>query len=74
MDGVLVYILNEEWKEVKVGCVFTYETQSQYCGQTKENKEVVKAKEQSYVAYLGSPEPFPKLNNEATTRLNSGSG
>lgn len=61
MDGVLVYILGEEWKEVKVGCVFEYETQTESCGQTKETKEVVKAKGQSYVAYLGEPEPFAKL-------------
>lgn len=61
MDGVLVYILGEEWKEVKVGCVFEYETHTEYCRQTREAKEVVKAKHQSYVAYLGEPEPFAKL-------------
>lgn len=61
MDGVLVYILGEEWKEVKVGCVFSYETQKGYCPETKESKEVVKAKEQSYVAHLGSVDPFAKL-------------
>ena len=61
MDGVLVYILGEEWKEVKVGCVFDYETRLEYCRKTKELKEVVKAKDQSYVAYLGEPEPFAKL-------------
>ena len=61
MDGVLVYILDEEWKEVKVGCVFEYETRTEYCRKTKELKEVVKAKDQSYVAYLGEPEPFAKL-------------
>ena len=61
MDGVLVYILGEEWKEVKVGCVFEYESQTEYCSRTKETKEVVKAKAQSYVAYLGEPEPFAKL-------------
>ncbi len=61
IDGVLVYILGEEWKEVKVGCVFEYETQLEYCGQGKEAQEVVKATAQSYVAYLGEPEPFAKL-------------
>lgn len=61
MDGVLVYILREEWKEVKVGCVFEYESQTEYCAKTKEFKEVVKGKQQSYVAYLGEPEPFAKL-------------
>jgi hypothetical protein len=61
MDGVLVYILGEEWKEVKVGCVFEYETYTEYCRQTREAKEVVKARQQSYVAHLGEPEPFAKL-------------
>lgn len=61
MDGVLVYILGEEWKEVKVGCVFEYETQARYCRQTKEMVEEVKATAQSYVAYLGEPEPLGKL-------------
>lgn len=61
MDGVLVYILGEAWKEVKAGCVFSYETHREYCRQTQESKEVVKANQQSYVAYLGEPEPFAKL-------------
>jgi hypothetical protein len=61
MDGVLVYILEEEWKEVKVGCVFDYETRTAYCRKTQELKEVVKAENQTYVAYLGEPEPLAKL-------------
>jgi hypothetical protein len=61
MDGVLVYIIGEEWKEVKVGCVFEYAAQPSYCRQTKEMTEVVKATAQSYVAYLGEPEPLGKL-------------
>jgi hypothetical protein len=61
MDGVKVYILGEEWKEVKVGCVFDYETRLEYCRKTQEHKEVVKAENQSYVAYLGESEPLAKL-------------
>lgn len=61
MDGVLVYILKEQWKEVKVGCVFEYENQAETCPKTNEPKELVKAKNQSYVAFLGEPEPFAKL-------------
>lgn len=61
MDGVLVYILREGWKEAKVGCVFTYDQQLKWCPQTQEMIEVVKASQQSYVAYLGEPEPFAKL-------------
>jgi hypothetical protein len=61
MDGVLVYILGEGWKEAKVGCVFTYDQQRKWCPQTKEWVEVVKATHQSYVAHLGEPEPFAQL-------------
>lgn len=61
MDGVLVYILGEEWKEVKVGCVFEYDTHPSYCRQTKEMTEAVKATALSYAAYLGEPAPFGKL-------------
>lgn len=61
MDGVLVYILGEGWKEAKVGCVFTYDQQLKRCPQTQEMIEGVKASQQSYVAYLGEPEPFAKL-------------
>lgn len=61
MDGVLVYILGEGWKEVKTGCVFNYEPRLAWCAQSKEWVERVKATNQSYVAYLGEPEPFAKL-------------
>lgn len=61
MDGAFVYILGEEWKEVKVGCVFEYEPQQKYCPKTKEMIEVVQASQISYVAYLGGPAPLGKL-------------
>jgi hypothetical protein len=61
LDGVLVYILNEGWKEVKVGCVFEYATRSVYDRKRDETKEVVKGTAQSYTAYLGGPEVFGQL-------------
>jgi len=61
MDGAMVYILGEEWKEVKIGCVFDYQTQLEYSRKEREEKEVVKAEKQSYVAFLGEPKPFAKL-------------
>lgn len=61
MDGAFVYILGEEWKEVKIGCVFEYERQQKYCQKTKEMIEVAQASQVSYVAYLGGPEPLGKL-------------
>jgi len=61
MDGVKVYILDEGWKEVKVGCVFEFETQRGYRRRSKEKEDLVKAKHQSYTACLGGPEEFGKL-------------
>jgi hypothetical protein len=61
IDGAMVYILGEAWKEVKVGCVFAYATQERFCRRSQEMIEVVEAKEQSYTACLGEPEPFAKL-------------
>jgi len=61
MDGAFVYILGEEWKEVKIGCVFEYESQQKYCHKTKEMIDVAQAGQVSYVAHLGGPEPLGKL-------------
>lgn len=61
MDGVKVYILEEGWKEVKVGCIFEFETQRGYRRRSKEKEDLVKAKHQTYTAYLGGPEEFGKL-------------
>ena len=61
LDGILVYILGEGWKEVKVGCVFEYATQRVHDRKSGEIKEVVKGEGQSYTAYLGGPEVFGKL-------------
>lgn len=61
MDGAFVYILGEEWKEVKIGCVFAYETQQTYCQKSKEMIEVAQASQVSYVAHLGGPAPLGNL-------------
>ena len=61
MDGAFVYLVGEEWKEVKIGCVFEYERQQKYCHKTKELIDVAQASQVSYVAYLGGPGPLGKL-------------
>jgi hypothetical protein len=61
VDGAMVYILGEEWKEVKVGCVFEYATRARYDRRTQEWTEGVTAQQQSYTAHLGEPEPFSQL-------------
>ena len=70
MDGCMVNVRTEGWKEVKVGCVFEVVAN----GATTHNKQgesvpVAHAKSQSYVLHLGGPEEFGiKLSAEATAR------
>lgn len=68
MDGVKVYILGEGWKEVKVGCVFEFETQWGYRRRSQEKEDLVKAKHQTYTAYLSGPEAFSKLQSAEAER------
>jgi hypothetical protein len=44
--------VGEEWKEVKVGCVFKYNQQQRY---SRKSQEMIN------VAHLGEPEPLGKL-------------
>jgi hypothetical protein len=74
LDGVLVYILGEGWKEVKVGCVFEYATHQVYDRRRGETQEVVKGTAPSYTAYLGGPDVLascsrPRPNGAVFTRL-----
>jgi hypothetical protein len=68
MDGVQVNILGEGWKEVKVGCIFEFEIRQGYRRRSKEKEDLVKAKHQSYTAYLGGPETFGKLLSDEAER------
>ena len=58
MDGTLIHIRQEGWKEVKVGCVFEVGKEEVIEEQTQEEIEVGRAVNNSYVAYLGGPEVF----------------
>jgi hypothetical protein len=53
MDGVMVHIRGEGYKETKLGCLFELETNF-----TKEGESQVAARTQSYSFYLGGPEEF----------------
>ena len=70
MDGCMVNVREEGWKEMKLGCVFEVSTS----GASTSNKQgetipVVKAEAQSYVLHLGSPEGFAvKLAVETQAR------
>ena len=70
MDGCMVNARQEGWKEVKSGCVFGVSS----AGESASNKQgetifVVRAKAQSYVLHLGSPDGFAvKLGVETQAR------
>jgi len=58
MDGGMVHIREEGWKEVKTGCVFEVGQAVIVDEQTKEKVQVGCAVKNSYVAHLGEPEPL----------------
>ena len=55
MDGGMVAIREEGWKELKVGCVFEVE---RACGVGGEDAELAHAVNNSYAAILGGPQRF----------------
>jgi hypothetical protein len=60
MDGAMVNILEEGWKELKVGSVFEVEEVSVLDKTTFEEEIIGRAQNVSYVAHLGGPEIFGK--------------
>jgi hypothetical protein len=56
MDGAMVNIRCEGWKEVKAGCVFAIEPQTVIEPHTQERVEQGKATQLTYVAHLGGPD------------------
>ncbi|MDP2735837.1 MAG: hypothetical protein Q8P12_06545 [bacterium] len=58
MDGAMVHIRKEGWKELKVGCIFAIESEPVKDKETKEIVEQACALDQSYVTHLGEPAPF----------------
>ena len=61
MDGGMVHIRDEGWKELKVGCVFDIEVWPTWDKKTKEWMELAHAADNSYVAHLGGPELFGQM-------------
>ncbi len=57
-DGAMVYVREEGWKELKVGCVFAIEPHTVKDPVTKEPVELGHAVENRYVGHLGGPESF----------------
>jgi len=61
MDGGMVYILGEGWKELKVGSVFEVAFKPGVALESKEAMAVPVAQTISYVAHLGGPTAFGAL-------------
>jgi len=69
LDGFLIHLREEGWKEVKAGSIFRIELNATEDQQTHEFLDVGRAVENSYVAHLGGPEVFgEKLWSEAKRR------
>ena len=69
MDGCMIYIRGEEWKELKCGCFFEVEWVKDFDPETKELVDVGHATDTSYISHLGGPEAFGrKLWTEAKRR------
>jgi len=69
MDGCMIYVRAEDWKELKCGCVFDVEWTTIFDSATKEMVEVGHATHTSYISHLGGPEAFGrKLWSEAKRR------
>ena len=58
MDGGMVNIRDEGWRELKVGAVFDIETRLERNPQTQELEEMAHGENVHYTAVLGSREPF----------------
>jgi hypothetical protein len=61
MDGGMVHVRQEGWKELKVGCVFEVEVRPTYQRDTGETLDLAHAVRNSYVAHLGGPPVFGQL-------------
>lgn len=61
LDGAMVHIREEGWKELKVGCLFDIVPQSLFDAETQEWRTQGHAMHPKYVAHLGAPDPFGRL-------------
>jgi hypothetical protein len=61
MDGMMVHIRQEGWKELKVGAVFDIEVRLGKDEHTHEPVQMAHAVHNSYAAHLGGPEVFGEM-------------
>ena len=60
MDGTMIHIREEGWKELKAGSIFEVEKRVENDPETQEKLEIGHAVKNGYVAHLGGPEVFGK--------------
>jgi hypothetical protein len=69
VDGTMIYVRQEGWKELKVGCFFDVELAPWTDPETGDRIELGRARNNSYVSHLGGPEAFgEKMWSEAHRR------
>jgi hypothetical protein len=61
MDGALIYIRDEQWKELKIGDVFDVAMQPACDSESSEVIDLAHAVNNHYVAHLGGPEVLGEL-------------
>jgi hypothetical protein len=61
MDGGMIHIRDEGWKEIKVGSLFDVEVRPTLDEETGDWIELAHAENNSYVAHLGGPEVFGEM-------------
>lgn len=61
MDGSMIHIRDEGWKEMKVGCVFDVRVRPTVDQETGDRVEQAHAVNNSYVGHLGGPEVFGQM-------------
>lgn len=58
MDGAMIFVRHEGWKELKAGCVFDIALQPEIVKESGETEWFVHAVNTSYLGVLGGPEKF----------------
>lgn len=61
MDGSMIHIRDEGWKEMKVGCIFDVRVRPTIDHETGDRVEQAHAVNNSYVAHLGGPDIFGQM-------------
>jgi dihydroneopterin aldolase len=61
MDGTMVHIRDEGWKELKVGCSFDIEVYPSWNKEPQEWEDLAHAVNNRYVAHLGGPQVLGQL-------------